>query len=306
MARSKSLPDYVLHVRTYAELEQYARAFAQGYLNLLMLCGAAGLGKSRCLRRAVGDKACWIDGNATAFGIYLEAYEYCHRPIILDDVDGLYRDRNGIRLLKSLGQTEKVKSLSWQTDAKTLERRGVPRQFTTTSRVVIIANRWLSLNADVAALEDRGHFLLFEPSALEVHRQAGGWFWDQQVFDFVGDHLHLMERPSLRTYVRAWELKQAGLDWRQGVLCRCVTGLALEVARLKADPAYPSEEDRVRAFVASDAGCRATYFHHAKKLQPRVGRPEMRLAHSAPPPESTPDPDILDRLRRRFRYPENN
>ena len=66
----------------------------------------------------------------------------------------------------------------------------------------------------MAALEDRGHCLNFAPSALEVHREAAGWFWDQKVFDFVAAHLHLFAPPSLRTYVLAWELKQAGLAWR--------------------------------------------------------------------------------------------
>jgi hypothetical protein len=87
----------------------------------------------------------------------------------------------------------------------------------------------------------------------------------------------------LRTYVLAFELKQAGLDWRQGVLGRCLTGAALAVARLKANLAYPTEEDRVRAFVASGAGCRATYFNHARKLQPVADRPEITLNRSAPP-----------------------
>ncbi len=258
MAKSKSLPDHVLRVRTYGELERYAEAFAAGHLNLLMVCGDPGLGKSRCVRRAVGDQACWIDGNASAFGVYLQAYEHRHRPIVLDDVDGLYRDRAGVRLMKSLCQTEEVKSLNWQTDAPTLGRRGIPRQYTTTSRVALLVNQWKSLNADVAALEDRGHFLVFEPSALEVHRQAGLWYWDQEVFDFVASQLHLMGRPSLRTYVLAWELKRAGLDWRQGILSRCLGGAALEVARLMADSAFSREEDRARAFVERGHGCRAT------------------------------------------------
>jgi hypothetical protein len=279
MARSGSLPDSVLRVCTYGELERYSQAFAVGHLNLLLLCGAPGLGKSQCLRRALGNRACWIDGNATAFGIYLEAYERRHQPIVLDDIDGLYRDRNGVRLLKALCQTEPLKSLSWQTDAQTLARRRVPRQFTTSGRVAIIANEWHTLNADVAALEDRGHFLLFEPTALEVHRRAADFFRDQTIFDFVGEHLHLMSRPSLRTYVLAWELKRAGLDWRQGVLGRCLTGTALEVARLKADPSYTTEEERVRAFVASGAGCRATYFNHARKLQSRADCPQIKLSH---------------------------
>jgi hypothetical protein len=283
MAKSKSLPDYVLRVKTYAELRRYAAAFAAGHLNLLLVCGSAGLGKSRCVRAAVGPAAFWIDGNATAFGCYVGAYENRNRPIVLDDVDGLYRDRAGVRLLKGLCQTEAVKSVSWQSDARPLQGRGVPRQFTTSSRVAVIANRWQSLNEDVAALEDRGHLVLFEPDAGEVHAQAATWFADQEVFDFVADHLHLLERPSLRTYVRAGELKQAGLDWRQGVLSRCLTGTALTVARLKADPSYATAEDRVRAFVDSGAGCRATYFLHARNLRPADAPPRILLTHTAPP-----------------------
>ena len=98
MAKSKTLPDAVVAVATYRELEHYARAFADGHLNLLMLRGAPGLGKSQCFRRALNGQACWIDGNASAFGIYLQAHEHRNRPMVLDDVDGLYRDRQGIRL----------------------------------------------------------------------------------------------------------------------------------------------------------------------------------------------------------------
>jgi hypothetical protein len=71
MAKSKNLPPAVVSVATYNALENYARAFAAGHLNLLMLCGDPGLGKSQCFRRALGSKVCWIDGNASAFGIYL-------------------------------------------------------------------------------------------------------------------------------------------------------------------------------------------------------------------------------------------
>ena len=159
---------------------------------------------------------------------------------------------------------------------------------------------WRTLNADVAALEDRGHVLLFEPTALEVHRQAAAWFWDQAIFDFVAAHLHLISQHSLRTYRQAWELKQAGLDWRRAVLGRCLTGPALLVARLKADPSFPSEAARVRAFVAAGAGCRATYFHHARKLQRVADVPKIVLANSAPPAAELPTSDHLDDLRKRY------
>jgi hypothetical protein len=107
------------------------------------------------------------------------------------------------------------------------------------------------------------------------------------------------QRPSLRLYIHAWELKQAGLDWRQAALCRCLSGVALTVAKLKADPAFASEAERVRAFVQAGAGCRATYFNHAKKLRAAADTPRIRLAHTTPP-AIIPSAEHLDRLRRRF------
>src|SRR5260370_37087196 len=103
------------------------------------------------------------------------------------------------------------------------------------------------------------HLLVFEPAPVEVQRQAARWFWDQEIFDFIAGHLHLMAQHSLRTYSHAWELKQAGLDWRQGVLCRCLTALSLAVAKLKANPDFASAAQRVRAFVTSGAACCASY-----------------------------------------------
>ncbi len=283
MTKSKSLPDYVTRVSTYGELDQYAKAFGAAKLNFLIVCGDPGVGKSRHIRDAVGNRACLIEGNATPLGLFIKLYEHRHRPIVLDDVDDLYLDRNGRRLLKTLCQTEPVKTVSWQSTTQVLEREGVPRQFTTRSRVALIANQWKNLNADVAALEDRAHFIHFEPAPLEVHRQAAKWFGDQEVFEFIGRHLHLMDSHSLRLYGHALELKQAGLDWQKGILSRCLAGAALEVARLKADPSYPSEEARVQAFVKSKHGCRATYFNLGKKLAGPTTMPMIQLTTNAGP-----------------------
>jgi hypothetical protein len=300
MAASANMPPHALRLATYAELEAYVHAFAAGHLHLLLLFGPPGVGKSRCLRQALDARAGWLSGQATPLGIYLEAYACRDQPLVLDDVDGLYADRSGIRLLKALCQSEPVKALGWHTATPILELHDVPHRFTTTSPVALIGNDWKTLNADVAALEDRGHVLVFEPTALEVHRQAALWFWDQQIFDLVAAQLHLIGQHSLRTYRQAWELKQAGLDWRRVVLSRCLTGPALLVARLKADPSFASEAARVHAFIAAGAGCRATYFHHAKKLQPTADVPKIALAHSAPPAAAIPTPGHLDDLRKKY------
>jgi hypothetical protein len=297
---SAKLPPHALRLSTYAELDAYVRAFAEGHLHLLLLFGPPGVGKSRCLRQALDSRAGWLSGQATPLGIYLQAYAYRHQPLVLDDVDGLYADRSGIRLLKALCQSEPVKTLGWHTATPILELRDVPQQFSTTSRVALVGNDWKTLNADVAALEDRGHVLVFEPTPLEVHRQAAGWFWDQAIFDFVAAQLHLIGQHSLRTYRQAWELKQAGLDWRRAVLSRCLSGPALLVARLKGDPSFPSEAARVQAFISAGGGCRATYFHHARKLRPLADMAKIGLAHTAPPAAENPNSDHFDDLRKRY------
>lgn len=276
MPRTEQFPECAIRLTTYPELERFATAFAGGHLNVLILLGGPGLAKSWTLRQALGTRACWIEGNASAFGMYCHLWEYRDQPVVIDDVD-LHRNPNGVRLLKSLCQTEPVKTLGWHSDASTLRDRGIPRQFSTSSQVVVVANRWATVNPDVAAMQDRGHVLIFEPSVWEVHRRVATWFSDQEVFDFLGERLHLLIEPSMRHYVAARELKKAGMSWKGLVMSRCLTGRALLVAQLKADPGYTSEEERAQAFIAGTGACRATYFNLARKLQPAETVPRIIL-----------------------------
>ena len=287
-----------IRLSTYADLEKVVTAFARGDLNLLILLGSHGLGKSQVVRQAMAGQACWLQGNTSPFGLYCQLWRNQNRTIVLDDIDGLYSNREGVRLLKCLTQTELQKTVSWQTDAATLAREEIPREFRTSSRVTIITNEWKTLNRNVAALQDRGHLVIFEPGPLEVHQRTADWFWDQEIFDFIGERLHLITEPSMRHYVAAWELNQAGIDWRSLVLSRCLSGKALLVAQLKASPDYASEAERVRAFIARGGGSRATYFNLSKRLQTQSETaPKIQLKSSSPP-HRAPDPELWRILRK--------
>lgn len=146
----------------------------------------------------LGSDVCWIEGNATPFGMYEKLHRHRDQFVVIDDVDSLYADRGGLRLLKCLCQTEAEKSVAWHSDARGLEKRGIPREFTTKSRLIIMCNDWKTLNRNVAALQDRGHVLVFQPTAAEVHGHACRWFEDREILDWFGANPHRVREPSLR------------------------------------------------------------------------------------------------------------
>ena len=121
-------PESAIRLATYAELETFVRAFAAGSFNLLVLLGAPGLQKSRSVREALPD-ACWIEGHATALGIYTRLWEHRDEPVIIDDVDSLYSNPGAVRLLKCLCQTERRKTVAWESDAPALRRDNIPKRF---------------------------------------------------------------------------------------------------------------------------------------------------------------------------------
>jgi hypothetical protein len=261
----------VLRLTTYERLGEYLSAFAKGHFHLMILVGAGGLAKSRSVRAVLGaGKACWIEGNATPFGMYAKLYRHRDQFVVIDDVDALYADRSGVRLLKCLCQTEEEKAVAWHSDARSLERQRIPREFTTKSRVVIISNDWQTLNKNVAALQDRGHVLLFQPSASEVHAQAGKWFEDEEIYGWFATNLHRVREPSLRHYVRARELKAAGMDWTDVLAEEVENRRARLAAELLASPAYVGTAARVKAFVAQGGGCRATFFNYRRYLLHKI------------------------------------
>ena len=93
---------------------------------------------------------------------------------------------------------------------------------------------------------------------------------------------------SVLLRVKSWLLTRWGL-----------TGIRVVVAKLKADPSFSTEAERVREFIQQESGCRATYYNHAKRLGQPLEFPDIRL-HNRPPDRKLADARLLELLRRRF------
>jgi hypothetical protein len=263
------VPDGFEVVRTYARLGFFFRAFGEGTLNLLAVVGPPGTAKSTHARTVAGEGAAVIEGGASPYGLYEHLYDARDLPVILDDSDRVFREKQGIFLLKMLCQSEEKKVIQWNTVTPEIRAGELAKEFTTTSTVCIIANSWPAENPDVAALESRAETLYFLPSPEEIHAYAGGWFRDREpeVYDFIGRHLDCLDAPDLRLYYKAGQRRRMGDDWRGYVLSRCYQGDEAVAAGLLRDVQFPSDHQRALEFAQRTGRSSRTFYRLKRRLE---------------------------------------
>ena len=260
-----------LTVTTYEELMEHALAFASGRYSLLVLLGPPGLGKSQTLKACLGNREhVYLDNHASAFGLYQLLHQHRHERVVIDDLDGIYADRGMVRLIKSLCNTDPVKTLRWNSRHADIGWGPckVPPEFETTSAVCLIANEWKTLNANIQAIEDRGIMVNFCPTVGEVHLKVRDWFDDDEVYGFMERNLGLITRPSMRHYIHGKSLREAHPDrWQAMLLERMgVDERIRTLISLQDDRQYETEEERVAVFVSKGLGDRSTYYRWKQKL----------------------------------------
>lgn len=273
MSQSRTVfGSHALAVITYDELHEHALCFAADKYNLLVLLGSPGLGKSQALRHSLGNRRhLYLDNHASAFSLYQLLHDHRDELLVIDDLDGLYANRAMVRLIKALCNTDAVKTLRWHSRHPDIgwDPGKIRPEFQIRSRVCLIANEWKTLNANIAAIEDRGIMIDFKPSAGEVHMRAKAWFDAPEVYDYIERHLGLIARPSMRHYVHGKCLREAHPDHWQPMLLELmgVDPRMRTLATLLDDARYQTQEERAAAFVSMGLGDRSTYYRWKKKLE---------------------------------------
>jgi hypothetical protein len=118
--RSIALPVDAIPIGTYADLDQYLKAFADGVLQLVLLLGRPGTGKTQRVKDAVlksqalseaangsaveesVNKILYIDGHISPFGFYRQLWLHRNGQIVIDDLDKLYAQSECLHILKQL------------------------------------------------------------------------------------------------------------------------------------------------------------------------------------------------------------
>ena len=261
------LPADAIVVTNYYDLGCYLNRFAEGSLDLVLLLGKPGIGKTEAIKHALGiddrhhSGALYVEGHAQPFGLYQGLWRTRDSPVVLDDLDRLYANPDCVRILKPLCNTCRAKRISWLSNAVAAVPE-LPNEFTTTSTVMLIANEWRSLNGNVRALEDRAIILWFNPTHDEIHRKTAEWFDEPEVYHFIGSYLPHIPQVSMRYYDKAKRLRDAGfLDWKKSLLQMMFSDRRLAVvAGLQLDPRLSSDTQRIAQFSAETGLSRSTYF----------------------------------------------
>jgi hypothetical protein len=278
--RTRIVPRGARHLRTYAELNTYLIDFVQDRYQFLWIVGRPGVAKTESLNAAVRGHRCYYRkaGQLTPLQLYIDGYRHRGQPIILDDGEHLLDNKIGAKLISGLGDSSPAKLLSYATTGRGLG--DVPQSYYTTSPLCIIANR-TTAHED---LQSRAVILYFNPTNLEIHRAVAGWYWDQEIHDWFGQHLYRLPPLDTRWYVIADRDKRSARDWGQIILkAHALDRPSCVVQDLENDPAYPTREDKARRFVellgTNKGASRASYFRLRRRLED-----EQRLVPETIPP----------------------
>ncbi|MEN7981825.1 MAG: hypothetical protein ABFQ65_00050 [Nanoarchaeota archaeon] len=219
-------------IKTYKELEFFLKMFRNGNAELLIVESRGGLGKSRLTEKMLKDKVYLrILSHITPMQFYILGYKFKDLPIVIDDCDGLLSNDQNISLLKMFCETRETKRVSWLSTTGALKEQGVPMNYETQSKVLILTNDFQNLSKKVGALQDRGWHISFDPTHKEILNRI------KQIKKFcslnlseneINEVYDLIEKYSsvgqfsLRTFVKGLflykECKNTETNWKEILL----------------------------------------------------------------------------------------
>jgi hypothetical protein len=223
-------------------LEDMTRAVKKGEVRAMIVSGAPGVGKSFGVEKVLAPHAMLstiaddsklkkfeiVKGAMSAIGLYKKLYEYSDKKCILvfDDCDSVLLDDIALNILKAALDTSKKRTISWNTDSRSLIAEGVPNSFEYKGGAIFITNinfaniKSKKLQDHLAALESRCHYIDLtihteRDKMLRIKQIVGdGMLKDYEftaeqeaeLVEFVDANKKRLRELSLRTVLKAADL----------------------------------------------------------------------------------------------------
>ena len=256
----------MINVSTYNELEEYFEAFGSKDLNFLVIVSRGGLGKTYTAKHVTSKHdPLYLSGHLTPLEFYKRLMKRNRREddflFVLDDIDSFIDNKMNTALLKQVADTKENKTIKYYTSSPRLDED--EDTFTTRCKSLILMNKTprTSSNKDLAAIMDRALVVKFTPTNEEIMNRIKSFAKDEEIVKFLEREHKSADNLSLRTYVKAKEIKEAGLDWKN-VLAQELTipEKFIEMIDLFEDDDLASDKERIKEF----SGSRRTYYRTKK------------------------------------------
>jgi hypothetical protein len=130
-------------VNAFTVMSDLTTCVAQKHTNGLFVVGPGGIGKTWEIIRTLENLGMVSDrdfkkitGFSTPVALYNLLYQYRDKLVVLDDCDGIFKDLNGINILKSVLDTLPERIVSWNSTSN----KAVVSEFKFTGQVIFISN----------------------------------------------------------------------------------------------------------------------------------------------------------------------
>jgi hypothetical protein len=180
-----------------------------------------------------------VKGATTALGLYAKLYEYSREGdvLVFDDCDSILMDELSLNILKAALDTNKKRTIHWNSDSKLLSREGIPNKFDFKGAAIFITNikfetiRSQKLKDHLSALESRSHYIdltmnTMRDKYLRIKQIAmsGELFKDyrfengegDEILEFMITNQNRLREMSLRCAVKLADLRKTmPFNWKR-------------------------------------------------------------------------------------------
>lgn len=227
-------------------MRQLAFGMMDGKLRSFIVSGPPGIAKTFELMqimeygyRQYGRISEFVKGYITAVEFYKILYKHCasNHTIILDDADKVFKDEDGLSLLKAALDTTDKRLVTYRSNTYALN--GIPQEFYFDGNVIFITNKDIdrelkgksAIVNDLEALVSRSTYL-----DLSLHENADIVAWirykvlenkilqqqgltetqERDVVDWITEHQDEIRNLSIRKAIHlAAQVKIYGENWKQ-------------------------------------------------------------------------------------------